>query len=99
MYSILNIAMLTALVFLLLQGQLSRMAEDRGEETKLQLITQYGDVAALRHFLEGHRHDVAVCYLCSSRMTEDSCNWSSSRERRDLCLDILRHCRAACMVA
>jgi hypothetical protein len=99
MCSIVGIALAMALAFAVLQGQVTRLAEDKGEETKLQLITQYGDVTILRYFLESHRHDTAVCSLCSRRMTVELCNKSSSWERKALCIDIMQHCSIVCMVS
>jgi hypothetical protein len=92
-----GIALGIVLTFAVWQTQLFATYMETVEAgNKLQIVTSVGDVDVMRAFLEGHRHDRAVCVFCSNSDTEEMCNLSSSFVRRDLCMDILHHCRAAC---
>jgi hypothetical protein len=86
------------LIFFGLRVQFMQKDQTQNGDTKLEMIMRYGDPMTTRYFLENHRHDTAVCYLCTGHIGEDSCNRSSSLERKNLCLDILQHCRVVCRV-
>jgi hypothetical protein len=89
-----------ALGFMLLlavwQGRIMNSLTDKVAESEIRMVTHYGDVDILRAFLESHRHDFAVCSMCTYHADEKICNSSVSFVRKELCMDIMRHCRSVC---